>query len=320
MSCAADMPNQTIFNFVNINTEYRPYSFGHGQACRSLIMAVAIVCSFVGSSAFGDNTAPTSAAARIRFSQTFADDGQSLASGWKLLSAVVTNAKHLQVLGAFKDMRQNGEGEWLASNPGDGNPAKWQQDKQVVKVWPGGTATAPEYAIVSYTVRAGESGFYAIGDSFMQRATNTAGRVELRVFVQRVGLAADRQTQVYVFTTVNAGEFFDFDSFLGYLDVGDRVFVAVGPDGDPAGDETKIDFSIVRTPGITVSVFAEDLGQNNVLNPPGKWSVMTNIVQGSLSARILGWDNVGELSMIAFERAGDAIQLELPSGSDAAQR
>ena len=174
--------------------------------------------------------------------------------------------------------------------------------------------------MTAYTVKAGEAGFYSIEDSSLQRATNHAGSVELLVFVRRANVATNLQTQLGVYTTVSAGELFDFDTFLGYLDVGDSVFVALGPDGDSVGDETEIDFNVVRAPELPVSVLADDLGVKNALKAPGEWSVLANVAQNSVAGRVLGWKRLGGSNEPAYTRTEASVHLGLPAGNGEIKR
>lgn len=186
------------------------------------------------------------------------------ASGWELAASPETKAKDDQsmaALGAFEAMNAL-KSAWTA---GDGK-TRWRVDDGRMIAEPG----AGRGVVAAYTVK--EGGFYAIRDSLLRRAEGE-GRVELRVFVRRPGLAADAQPAPAVYTFIDGGEAFDFDSFLGYLDAGDSVCVRVGPAGDAKGDVTAIDFKVECTPMIPVSSFSKDAGDPTAVAAPGGWTI-----------------------------------------------
>jgi hypothetical protein len=153
--------------------------------------------------------------------------------------------------------------------------------------------SAAKFAVASYTVPPGGGGFYAIKDSLLRRSGKTEGRVELRVFVRRHD---GRDEPPLMYTCPDANELFDFDTFLGYVDVGDSIQIAIGPDGDATGDEAEVDCSIVRTPAYTVSTFgAASAG----------WAILRDVPAGSLSARITAWNTDEVSSTLMIKPAAD---------------
>ncbi len=157
----------------------------------------------------------------------------------------------------------------------------------------------------SHIVPAGSAGFYAIEDSSLRVDPTHRGRIPLRVWAHRVGVAEDRQAEPAVATSLEPGEFFDFDTFLGYLDAGDTIQVRLGGETNSAGlnHHSQLDFKVVRTPLIPVSVFPEDFANPGAspLTAPGAWSVAHDLPAGSAAARHL-----------ASSRR-DAVRLVLPS-------
>lgn len=96
------------------------------------------------------------------------------------------------------------------------------------------------YAIVAYTVPAGQAGSYRLGDGAIRRGDGggSDGAVELRIYVN------DRQVGVQ--TAKASAQPQSFAADLGALAVGDRVYVAVGPAGSDVSDSFKLDFRLFR--------------------------------------------------------------------------
>ncbi len=242
----------------------------------------------------------------IRFSSALAMDSSV---GWELCSATVATSNTSNSLPSLENVaamrRVQAGGKWAASNSPGNAPAQWRVEGTKVTALPG---AGGQFALAVYTVK--EAGFYAVEDSSLLRSANVPGRVELRVFVQRAN-AANSESHPCVFTTLDAGELFDFDTFLGFLDAGDRVIIALGPDGEATGDDTELEFTMTRTPELPVSVLGEDIGVTNAVAAPGGWAVLTNVPQGSVAARLLGWNSTGASAVNLFRRVGKNIQLEL---------
>ena len=110
-----------------------------------------------------------------------------------------------------------------------------------------GNNTRDRYVIAAYTVQVG--GFYAIEDSFLS-PSNPDGRVDVLVHVNRNDPA--------IRTTVAGGTTENFDTGLGFLNQGDVIYVAFGPDDTQVFDSFEHDFSIVQLPGATFSLKASD--------------------------------------------------------------
>lgn len=175
----------------------------------------------------------------------------------------------------------------------------------LISLFVGGTLPAAQER--SHTVPAGGAGFYAIEDSSLHVDPARRGRVPLRVRAHRAGVPEDRQAEPAVVTSLDPGEFFDFDAFLGYLDAGDVIHVRLGGETDSAGasDPSQLDFKVVRTPLIPVTAFPGDFSSASTspLAAPGAWSVAHDLPAGSAAARHLA------------PARRDAVRLVLPSGA-----
>ncbi|MFT3785845.1 MAG: hypothetical protein QM770_06720 [Tepidisphaeraceae bacterium] len=147
----------------------------------------------------------------------------------------------------------------------------WRIDPSSATVTPGAGG-----AVARFTVSSDAGGFYVLSDSSIRRADQTPGDIELRVSVHQAGVADDRQPEPAVQTTVTAGETFEFDSFLGYLNPADAVEVRIGSAGDASGDVTSLNYSLARVPAIDVSRFGDAT--------PG-WSIMQTTADSSPAAR-----------------------------------
>ena len=202
-------------------------------------------------------------------------------AGWQLSSAAGGRATEgaIAPVGPLVAMERQGA-KWTA------NGSTYRADAGKLIAEP----AARQFAVASYTVPQGGAGFYAIKDTLCRRAAKPGGRVELRVFVRRAG--EDQRPAVY--TRLDADESFDFDTFLGYLDAGDTIHIAIGPDGDAAGAATEVDASIVRAPAIPVSDF-----------PGSGWSILRDVPAGSAAARITAWNDVVATPMLQLKAAAD---------------
>lgn len=170
-----------------------------------------------------------------------------------------------------------------AFQPAD--PATWRKQGEHVIAEP----AAGQPVTATFTVRAGEAGFYALTDSFFRREQATAGRIELGLRVRHAGARLGHQPPPVVLTTLEAGELFDFDAFLGYLAEGDTVTVTVGAaDDGVAGDRAELDGRIARVPFIPVSEFPAD---NSAA--AGSWSLTAGADGATPAARRLAWGRAG---------------------------
>ncbi|HEX2862472.1 MAG TPA: right-handed parallel beta-helix repeat-containing protein, partial [Lacunisphaera sp.] len=159
----------------------------------------------------------------------------------------------------------------------------------------------------TFTVSRGGAGFYAVTDSQIRRDAAVAGRIELGLRVVHGGARGNQPSVPAVQTTLEGGELFDFDTFLGYLAEGDTVQLTVGPGGDGgAGDRAELDCRLTRTPFIPVSVFPADLAGNPALRAPGGWSLSSQVAAGTSAARRLSW---GRATETGFEISSDAARV-----------
>lgn len=189
----------------------------------------------------------------------------------------------------------------------------------MLKPFPFLCALFPVIAVVSHAaqerrhvVPPGGAGFYAIEDSALRVDPARSGRAPLRGWAQRAGLTEKQQAEPAVATAIEPGEFFDFDAFLGYLEAGDTIHVRLGAEGEVAADRSELDFKVVRTPLIPVSVFPEDFGNANghAIAAPGGWSLANDVPAGSAVARHLAWGSSNERRLVLSpDRAREAIAM-----------
>lgn len=100
----------------------------------------------------------------------------------------------------------------------------------------GGSNLRDRYAIAAYTVPS--SGHYAIGNSFITMSNSSNNGVEVLVF-PGVSEAVLRHISDPFSTT-------SFNTEIGYLDAGQTIYVAFGPNGSATSDAFTMDFDIVR--------------------------------------------------------------------------
>ena len=101
----------------------------------------------------------------------------------------------------------------------------------------GGTAQGAgvdRYAIAEYTIPT--KGNYSLTDSSFIHTDPGGAAVDLRVYVN--------DTLKNTLTIPQSGATTTFNQSLGILNVGDKVYVAVGPSGDHGNDGSAIDFTI----------------------------------------------------------------------------
>ncbi|NDV61554.1 right-handed parallel beta-helix repeat-containing protein [Puniceicoccales bacterium CK1056] len=101
----------------------------------------------------------------------------------------------------------------------------------------GGSNMRDRYAIAAYTVPS--SGHYAIANSFITMSNSSSNGVEVLVF-PGISEAVLRHVSDPFSTT-------SFDTEIGYLDAGQTIYVAFGPNGSATSDSFSMDFDIVRT-------------------------------------------------------------------------
>ena len=139
------------------------------------------------------------------------------------------------------DTPNNAPANFLNFNSNGGHPGAGQFELNT------GNAT-DRYAITAWTVT--ESGFYAIADSFITTPNpNGDGQVNVLVHVN------DNEALI---RTSSTGTPQNFDTNLGFLEVGDVIYVAFGPEGAQSFDSFQQNFSIVQLTGADFSVLVEE--------------------------------------------------------------
>ena len=99
----------------------------------------------------------------------------------------------------------------------------------------------PEYfAITAYTVQAGEAGLVSITDSSFGVGSVDSNGVDFRVYVN--------DTLKTSFVQAGGAAASGFDAALGYLNVGDTVYVAAGPNGNLNNDSFTLSYKLESSP------------------------------------------------------------------------
>ena len=149
--------------------------------------------------------------------------------------------------------------EWdtNASNPGRPDPVPGSNLHLSATGGHPGNGSPDRYAIAAFTVS--EPGLYRIENSFLTLANASQGGstdgVEVRVHINRRPATLSK--------VALALETIGFDLQLGYLDVGDTIYVAFGENGTHIRDAFNMDFTITMTPS---PVVASNLGALSIFN------------------------------------------------------
>lgn len=142
-----------------------------------------------------------------------------------------------------------------------------------------------------FTVPDGQAGFYSVTESSIRAAKDLPGSSEFHVYCRKMG----KTEEPAVLTTLSAGEFCDFNVFLGYLREGDAVFIE-------EGKGLTAEYKITPTTSIPVTSLPAD---------SKNWSLLTNVPAGSQSARWLArGKNEGK-----FQVTETAARIQLPDNS-----
>ena len=133
----------------------------------------------------------------------------------------------------------------------------------------GTTNKRDRYAIAAYTVPA--SGYYSIENSFITVGNAASDGVEVLVFPGR--------SEAVLRTLCGGSSTTAFDVEIGYLDSGQTIYVAFGPDATATSDAFTMDFDIVRTDRLS---FKDQLlngissGADTITILPGRYFVTTS--------------------------------------------
>lgn len=100
----------------------------------------------------------------------------------------------------------------------------------------GSTNKRDRFAIAAYTVPF--SGYYSVDNSFISLPNSSSNGVEVLVFPGK----SEAITKV----VGNANATTSFDTEIGYLDAGQTLYIAIGPNGNAAYDTFEMDFDIVH--------------------------------------------------------------------------
>lgn len=142
------------------------------------------------------------------------------------------------------------------------------------------------FAIVSYEVK--DSGFYSIVDSVFSKIRSFGDGIEVKIWVGN--------DEVKTESTESGGQFsVDFDSNLGFIRAGEKIFVAVGPGETHIGDRFNWDFSIAKFEGTQVGNYRDNFADSNwsyYWNAPANW----NPNQAEQSANAFAPHDVGDVA------------------------
>jgi fibronectin-binding autotransporter adhesin len=160
------------------------------------------------------------------------------------------------------------------------------------------------YAIAEYTVQSGESGFLQIiGSSIL--VPSTAGSVDLRVYIN--------DTLVRSFVR-SGGVTSDFNMLLGSVNVGDRVYVAVGPNGSDNSDSFNVNFQLDTYSDATARLWDPD-GAGSGRGGAGTWNTSSApsplTTWDDTTGTFVAWNNSGNLNAY-FNGTGGAITVAEP--------
>jgi len=101
-------------------------------------------------------------------------------------------------------------------------------------------ATVDRFAIAAYTAKA--AGYYGINNSFVTGNSTSGNGGQVVVY----GETNDGTTFTQRFNSVyGAGQTLPFDINIGYMEAGDTIYVAVGPNTTDGNDSFSLDFSVV---------------------------------------------------------------------------
>ena len=173
---------------------------------------------------------------------------------------------------------------------------------------PGNAASAAgerdRYAIAAYTVPF--SGYFKITNSWMQQSSSSSSGLNLIVHVDANPFAVNLTTY-----STNACA---FDTLLGYLNAGQTIYVAIGPDGDPGYDSFALDFSIATYDPATTPITPQlttRYGQafNGIPSQTNGWSFSWNAPVGWVAGGAGGDQTSGGIA------SGAAWQQLIPNGS-----
>ncbi len=164
-------------------------------------------------------------------------------------------------------------------------------------------AGVDRFAIAAYTVQAGESGFVALTNSSVAVPSGSSNGVEFRVYVN--------DTLVRRLTRSGGGATFNLNGFLGYLNVGDRVFVCGGPNTTDGYDSFNLAFRLETASDANTYVWDAD-GVAPINGGAGGWDTSSaRWVTNSGAGAYATWSNAANLSAL-FPASGGNVTIDVP--------
>ena len=216
-------------------------------------------------------------------------------NNWSSQSVGNLTTGSIDEVSSYRPLVKNSEsGFWTAN--GLSSPSKYPAN--FVKLGAIGGAPGAEaipsgfdrYSIASFTID--RSGMYSISDSRFSLANNSVDGAEVRVHVNGEPLILEKRIDRSNATIAN--ETTNFDTTLGYLGKGDKVYVAFGAGNNQIRDFFFTDFTIFRTSTeIEVANFGDEFQTGST---PARWDYLWNAPAGWSSNNSIGDLNSGSIN------------------------
>ena len=215
----------------------------------------------------------------------------------------------IEEVSSYRPLVKNSEtGFWTA----DGNRGGSNYPANFAKLGAIGGAPGAEgipngfdrYSIASFTID--RTGMYSISNSHFALANNSIDGAEVRVHVNGEPVVLSKQIDKSNATIEN--ETTNFDTTLGYLSKGDKVYVAFGAGNNQVRDFFFTDFTIFRTSAeIVVANFVDDFQTGA---EPAGWDYLWNAPTGWNTSNSIGDLNSGSIndpsSFVPLRSSGSA--------------
>ena len=164
----------------------------------------------------------------------------------------------------------------------------------------GGGNNIDRYAIGAYTVQPGEGGALSLNNSSI--AVPGSGNVELRVYINN--------NLMGTIVRPGGGAASAFDRLLGWVNPGDRVFVAVGPNGTDGSDSFNMGYRLETGADANVVVWDAD-GVGPIDGGAGGWDAASaRWVANAGAGGYTSWTNN---STALFAVTGGNVTLDAPA-------
>ncbi|MDZ7618745.1 MAG: autotransporter-associated beta strand repeat-containing protein, partial [Patescibacteria group bacterium] len=158
-----------------------------------------------------------------------------------------------------------------------------------------GAASIDRFAIAAYTVQPGEAGLLQLSNSGISVASSDSNGVELRVYVN--------DTLVRSFIRPGGGASSSFDAVLGWLDAGDRVYVAVGPNRADSSDGFGMTYRIETASDAAIAAWDAN-GSAVGSGGTGTWTTDAGDTSWAMASGYGPWDNAANRNAYFGGEAG----------------